>query len=395
MPAVAPRRVLVVTNEASGDALAAGVVERLRAAPGECDLGHGLGPGPASERLDVRAMGGARLAAAGAELVVDIAATTAMGGVEVAGRLPRLVAAYATVLRLARRWRPDVALLVDAPDWNAPIGRSLRRLGVPVVGYVAPQVWAWRAGRVARLGRAYDAMACVLPFEAAALRRAGLDARFVGHPAAEAPALGRAAAEAALGLRPGARRLALLPGSRPAEVARHLGPMVEAARRLARGPGPGRGAEVVVALAPTVATPTLPPWVVPVRHLAHGGAGRLALAAADAAVVASGTATLEAALAGTPQVVVYRLAPATWAAARILVRTRFVALPNLVLGRRVGPELLQSAATADAVAAVAAPLLEGGAEARAQRAVRAHLAAALHGPGASATVARMLVEVAS
>jgi lipid-A-disaccharide synthase len=338
-------------------------------------------------------MGGAELARAGVRLDVDIGRTTAMGGLELVRRLPAQVAAFARLLELARRWKPAAALLVDAPDFNLRLGARLRRLGVPVLGMVAPQFWAWRRGRLDALSSCLDRLACILPFEEAPLRRHGVDATFVGHPAAEAPPLARPRARAALGLGHEERCLALLPGSRPGEVSRLLGPVLGAAARL-RVARPGL--QVLLAAAPTVEVPReLPPWVRVVTGSeatpeGAAGPGRLALAAADAAAVASGTATIEAALQGTPQVALYRMAWPTWAAAHVLVRTRFAALPNILANRRLVPELLQGDACVDRLAAALGELLDGGEAARAQRDASAWLGDVLRGPGASRTTAAML-----
>lgn len=364
----------MVAGEASGDGHAARVVAAL---------------GP----VEARGMGGLELAREGVRLDVDLRHTTAMGGLEVARRLPRLALAFARVLALARRWRPDAALLVDGPDFTIPLGARLRRLGVPVLGLVAPQFWAWRRGRLDLLAASVDRLACILPFEEAPLRRHGVAATFVGHPAAEARPISRPEARAALGLAPGERCLALLPGSRPGEVSRLAGPLLEAASRL-RAAWPDL--RVLLALAPTVEPPPrVPRWVrlVTVADLGPAAVatpGRLALAAADAAVVASGTATLEAALQATPQTAVYRLSGPSWVAARCLVRARFVALPNILLNRAVVPELLQERACADQIAAVAAGLLADDPTARAQRAVADRLRRMLRGPGAARTTAGLL-----
>ncbi len=373
MRAVTPPRLLVVTNEASGDAAAGEVVARLR---------------ERFEALEIRAMGGAALAREGAEIIVDVERTTTMGGLEVVRRLPALLRARRRLLRVAMTWRPSAAMLVDAPDFNGPLGASLRSLGVPVTGYVSPQFWAWRRGRAAGLPRQYDRMACVLPFEAHALRQTGLDARFVGHPAAEGCLPSRDAAIVALGGSPRRRRLALLPGSRPSEVHHHLPAMVEVGRRLRAD----SDIDVLLAVAPTVSLPELPSWVIPVTSDHHRFPGRFALAAADAAIVASGTATLEAALGGVPQVIVYRTSTPTWVAARLLVRTRFVGLPNLVLGRNLVPELLQTRVEPEALTTWCHLLLEGGSRAAEQRSAALELRQLLRGPGASRTTASMVAE---
>lgn len=326
-------RVLVVAGEASGDAAAARVIEALAQRSGP---------------LDVRGMGGPALRQAGCEVIVDYRRSTAMGAFEVVGRLPALARAFHHVLHLTRSWRPEVALLVDVPDFNMPLGARIRAAGIPVLGYVAPQFWAWRSGRRFELKRSFDRIACVLPFEEPLLRRVGVDACYVGHPAAEQlePSDGRE--RRSLGLDESTASIALLPGSRPSETGRMLPVMLEAARRL-RITVPRLA--VLVAVAPSLRRrPTLPLWCQPIDEQHSATPGRLALAAADAAFVTSGSATLEAGLLGIPQVVAYRLAPSSFVLARLFVRTRFIALPNIILGRRAVPELIQEALTEDALA---------------------------------------------
>jgi lipid-A-disaccharide synthase len=325
------------------------------------------------------------------ELLVDCGRTTGMGVVELADRLPALVAAFLKLERLVERWRPRAALLVDAPDFNMRLGARLRARGVSVLGYIAPQLWAWRGGRVATLGRAFDRLACVLPFEEPLLRRAGVDASFVGHPACEGERPTRREARLALGIGPDAPCLALLPGSRPAELHRLLSLMLAASRRLRSRK---RGLSVLLARASTVhiAAP-LPRWCRVVEQRRGASAGRWALAAADAAMVASGTATLEAMMADTPQVAVYRLSPLSYVVARALVRSRFFALPNILLQRQAVPQLFQRALSVDALSRWGELLLEDRALCQGQIDAAAELRSKLGGAGASSGVAQMLCEM--
>jgi lipid-A-disaccharide synthase len=372
-----PCRVLVVAGEASGDRHAAAVIARLH---------------ESIDRVESRGMGGPSLASVGAHLDVDLRRTTAMGGVELLARIHRIGGAWARMLSVATRWRPDVALLVDLPEFNIPLGKRLRRAGIPVVGYVAPQVWAWRPGRARDLSSAFDHVACVLPFEAGTLRAAGVRATFVGHPLIDQDRMDRGEARHEVGLRSDTTCLALLPGSRPAEVARHLPPMLEAAVRLRRR----HGIEAVMALAPSlVHRPDVPSWVRVVSWPRFDQPGAAALAVADAALVASGTATLEAALAGVPQVAVCRLSTATCVLARIVVRCRYFALPNLILGRRLVPELLQGSATGGGMGDHIAAILDRPRLADAQREARGEIVRRLEGPGAARTVADLVAGLAA
>jgi lipid-A-disaccharide synthase len=345
-------RLLVVAGEGSGDRLAGAT---LRA------LGD----------VDAVGLGGAECRAAGLRAVADASATAAMGVADVIARAPAIARAAASLLATLTRDRPRAALLVDYTELNVHLGRLLRARGVRVLWCVAPQVWAWRAGRLATLGRSVDRLAVVLPFEEPLWRAAGVDARYVGHPALEARPLPRDAARAALGLPAGARAVGLLPGSRAGEVARLAPVLVEAARR-ARDAG-----HVDVAIA--VAAPSLDDRSralldraarrggVRVASLApeHGAAATLR--AFDALVCASGTATLEAALAGVPTVLAHRLDALAWMVARRLVRVPHVALPSVVLGERAMVERLQGDATPETLAEDLRALLAPEATTRAAR----------------------------
>jgi lipid-A-disaccharide synthase len=322
-------------------------------------------------------VGGEGAAGAGLERVSETRSVTAMGILDVARRAAALATAAAAIVTRARRDPPRAALLVNFTEANARLGRWLRGRGVRVVWCGAPQVWAWRPWRARRLASAADAMAVLLPFEEGLWRAHGVDARFVGHPAAEAAADARAAAgarasaRAALQLASGGPALAILPGSRKGEVERLATPLCEAAAllcrdgsvasaRVLRAPGLSDGARARVAeVAARFAIP-----VVDVD--ARRGVASL-LPAFEVALCASGTATLEAALAGAAPVVAYRLDALAWQIARRLVTTPHVALPNVVLGRRAFPELLQDEVTAERVAAAARQLLAtvvAGGEAR-------------------------------
>ncbi|HVU01855.1 MAG TPA: hypothetical protein VHE30_08890 [Polyangiaceae bacterium] len=308
---------LVVAGEASGDAFAAPVVSRL-----------GVG---------AFGLGGRRLREAGADVLFDATEVAAMGarGALVA---PRLGRALATVARRISRERPRAALLVGFSEVNALVARLLAAKRIRVLWYAPPQAWAWRRGRAARIARTANHLATVLPFEAPFWRNAGATAEYVGHPLLEwLPDAPRSA---------DGERLALLPGSRAHEVRAHLEPMLRAAAALAR---PGAPPATLI-LAPGLERRT--------RALAESSARQVgvvpstasvrdALPGHDVALVCSGTATLESAALAVPPVIVYRTDPVTYALAKRLVSVPHVGLPNLVLGRRAFPEVLQEQVTAD------------------------------------------------
>ena len=315
--------VLVVAGEPSGDRAASKVVARLVAGGARC---FGL-VGPSC-------------VAAGAEACAS-ATRSALGAIDVAARAASILRAMRAVRRATATRRPRAALLVNYTEFNARLLGFLRRRGVRIVWYAAPQIWAWRAGRGRAIARGVDAMAVVLPFEEALWRGHGARATYVGHPAMEVERLDRAAARVAVGTNEGA--LAIMPGSRANEVRRLLPAMLEAAS--------GREARVLLT---TALDGEVRAWardraeragVGIVDVDASHGAPRV-LAAFDHALCASGTASLECAMAGVPPVVAYRIDPLAAFVARRALRTPHVALPNVVLGRRAFPELLQGDARA-------------------------------------------------
>ncbi|HYB97954.1 MAG TPA: lipid-A-disaccharide synthase [Candidatus Limnocylindrales bacterium] len=322
------RRILMVAGEASGDALGA----RLAAALLECD--------PA---LHLFGVGGPRMRGAGVEILTDISELGVMGFAELGRGLGRAIGLLRRLRRELRSGAADLFVPIDFPDFNLPLCRTARRAGVKVAYYVSPQVWAWRRGRIATIAATVDRMIVLFPFEEQLYRKAGIDAHFVGHPLAEdvTARADPATTRRRYGLTGDAPLLALLPGSRRREVDIMLPPMLEAARALS--------ARVQCAAAEAV---SLPPGFLASR-LGSGGR-RIAvvrddtydlLAASDVALVTSGTATLETALLGCPMVVAYRMSAFTYAIARRLVKVPHIAMPNLLLGRTVVPELIQDEVT--------------------------------------------------
>lgn len=317
---------LVVAGEASGDRAAAAVIERL-------------------DGVRAFGLGGAALAGAGADLVGDLRASTALGFGEAASRSVAVLRAWRAVVRSVRARRPSAALLVNYTEFNARLARRLHRAGVRVLWYGAPQVWAWRAHRVQGLRPHIDKMALMLPFEEPLWRAAGIDARYVGHPALETTQLDRNTARNALGMTPFAAALAVLPGSRPHEVRRLLVPMLSAYDRV-RSDRASVDAQVLLAASLDDETRAWARAVAAARRVPTfdvnpcGGAIGV-LRAFDVALCASGTVTLEAALARAIPIVTYRVGLATELVARLFVRTPHVALPNVLLRRRAFTELLQ------------------------------------------------------
>lgn len=355
--------VLISAGEASGDVYGAGIVDALSArVPG------------------IRFFGcaGPRMQRAGVEPVVDSSRLAVAGLVEVVSHIPRIYGEFRKIQRAARERRPELAILTDSPDFHLPLARKLRRLGVPVIYLVAPQVWAWRKGRLKTLRRNVDQLLCIFPFEEKFFRDNGVAATYLGHPLAWkiGPSVSKEEFFRGNDLPAGRPVVVLLPGSRGGEIHRHLPALKDCVRRLgetraltfvlATNPAPGRKEELQAALG-----------TVPVRVLE--GQTWDALAYGDVALAASGTVTVEAALLGIPMVTFYRVTGLSWWMGRFLVDVPFYSMVNLVAGRRIVPELMQGEMTGERLAAEAAALLDdGGARERMKRdlaAVAAALAA--------------------
>ena len=395
--------IMISAGEASGDAHAAHALAAL-AARGTRFTSFGMGAGA--------------LAAGGTELVVDGRDLAVIGIVDVLLNYPKFLARLKLLREAMRARRPDLLVIVDYPDFNLKLAETARELDIPVLFYISPQIWAWRANRVHRIGALVTHMAVLFPFEVDVYERAGVPVTYVGHPLvddAHSP-FTRDEARVHFGLDPsrdtGAKRVpapaadsmpgpgtdgggeppvvTLLPGSRSGEIRRHLPPMLESARRL-RASHPG--CRFLLPLAPTLeraalddalaAAPDVPLSVV-------DGDACHAMRAADVVLAASGTATLETALIGTPLVVLYIVAPLNHAIMRRLIRIPDIALVNVVAGRRVVPEFVQHAATPDALAGAVRELLDDPARAAAMREALADVRERMGEGGASARVAGLV-----
>jgi lipid-A-disaccharide synthase len=329
-------KLCIVTGEASGDLHAAGLLRAFRE----------LRPG-----VETFGTGGSALAAAGMEIIHPIDEMGVVGLFNVIRHIPMLHRIFRTVEREVAVRRPDAVILVDYPGFNLRLARRCREMNIPVVYYISPQVWAWRRGRVKAIERTVDLMLTILPFEEAFYREHGVAAHYVGNPLVEQlDGIDRRADRSGE-----VTRLALMPGSRRSEVDSLLPVMLRALELIRKG----RKIETSLIKAPTV----------DIQHLrSHlnthpevkvvAAEGRQALADADLALIASGTATLEAALLGVPAIAMYRLSPLTYLLARRLVRLPFFSLVNIVAGKEVIPELLQSEVVPVRIAAAAGRMLE-------------------------------------
>lgn len=350
MMRAAPLRVGIVAGESSGDQLGAALIAALRQRVPDLECFGVAGPKMIAE--------GCQAWARAEELAV-------MGLTEVLPHLPRILRLRAALIRRMREARPDVFVGVDAPTFNLGVARQLKARGVRTVQYVAPQVWAWRQGRVRNIGRACDLVLCLLPFETAFYSRHAVAAAFVGHPLADQVPLevDRAGARAALGLPPSATVVALLPGSRVGEIERLGADFVRAAawlrsqRPALRFVAPMATARTREAFARKQAEVPDAPEILLVE-----GHAQQALAACDGAIVASGTATLETLLSRRPMVVAYRFGALTAFLLRRLrlVKVPYFSQPNLLVGRALVPELLQEQVTGPALGAALLGRLSDG-----------------------------------
>ncbi|HET6413760.1 MAG TPA: lipid-A-disaccharide synthase [Anaeromyxobacter sp.] len=365
--------VLIVAGEASADLHAARAFEELRR----------LVPG-------VRAfgVGGPHLRAAGLEAIAPAEDISVMGLAEVFPRIPRILSILRRLSRLAAERRPRAALLVDLPDFNLRLASRLKRHKIPVVYYVSPMIWAWRPGRARKIARIVDRMLCILPFEERFYEGTGVSARFVGHPFAEKPLPEPPAAyRAQLGLPAGRTTIAIMPGSRPSELRRLFAPMLEAAERIQTA---HPDAQFVVPVAPTLKRDALERYLAPHGNLAVtlvDGKAEAAVGASDAALVKSGTSTLETALMLRPMVVVYKLSWLSYLVGRLLVRIAHFALVNILAGKGIVPELLQRQASPERMAAEVNRLLGDSAARDAQLSALREVRASLGQPGAPRRVA--------
>jgi lipid-A-disaccharide synthase len=412
-----PLRVLISAGEASGDMYGAELMAALRALHGGAVECFGLG--------------GERMNEAGCELVVHARDVAVVGLFEVLSHLPGIYRKFHTLLAEVDRQRPDVAVLIDFPDWNFRLAKQLHRRGIPVVYYVSPQLWAWRKGRLKLVQRYVSEMLVIFPFERQFYARHGVQVEYVGHPLSELeqPKVSREEFARRWGLDPSRRWIALLPGSRRKELRLNLPAMLGAAGRL------GAEFEFVMPVASTldrewvgeqIAQCAAPPshicqrradvghppsgtlWPVQEQRqdqlpqpsqlqarMGHPGAfspvevkltddARASLLHARVGVVASGTATVEAALIGTPFVMVYRLGALTWMLGRHLVKLPHYGMVNLVAGREVVPELIQNDFTPERVERAVRALLEDGAARQAMTEALAEVRGLLRGGLASA-----------
>jgi lipid-A-disaccharide synthase len=372
-------RVMLSCGEASGDLYAGALVAALRARVPE---------------IDVFGLGGDRFKAAGGRLVGDFHGIAVTGLLEAVRMIPDSYALYRRLIHAARTERPDVLVLIDFPDFNFRLMAAVKRLGVPVVYYVSPQLWAWRPGRIQTMKALVDRVLPIFPFEESLYRSEGIEVEFVGHPLVELVEVHetREQLTARLGLDATRPILGLLPGSRPNELHRLVPVLAAALPRIASAV---MGAQFLVARAPNLPDSYYLPFQgsgAPVRIVE--GATDDVLAASDAVITASGTATVQTALHGKPMVVVYRLSPVTYKLGKPLVRVSMYSMVNLVAGERVVEELIQDQCTPERVAREAVDLLTNQERVADMKERLAIVREKLGGIGASGRAADAVLEVA-
>ncbi len=353
--------IFISAGEASGELYGAMLVEELRSQLAV-----------EGRRASFVGMGGQRMVKAGLRQIVRSEDMAVMGITEVIQHLPRIYREYQKLKRAIRTRPPVIAILIDFPDIHFKLAQEFRRLGVPVIFFVSPQIWAWKKKRIKLVQKFVDKMLVIFPFEQAFYREHGVSAEFVGHPLADLPlpAVTRERFARESGLNASRSWIALLPGSRAKEIGDNLPQMLSAARTLTlRGPratSPRKEFEFIIPLAPTLNQSQRKMLAGLVKHHGEGlpvqlvDDARAALMHSRASVVASGTATVEAALIGNPFVVVYRVSPLTYEIARRVVKVPYVAMANLIAGKMVVPELIQADFTAANIVRQIEPLLPDG-----------------------------------
>jgi len=357
-------QILLSAGEASGDMYAARLAAALRA----------------RANVTIFGMGGDQMRAAGVEVIADYKEVSVLGITEILSHLPQLVRAMRRLVDTARERRPELAVLTDFPGFHLRLARKLRPFGVRNVYYICPQFWAWRPWRVRIVRRRFALALCIFPFEEEFFSDAGVAVKFIGHPLVGnvAPSETRKRFFAAHGLDPSLPTVAILPGSRASELARHLSVLRAACIKVQAG----MPAQFVVAAAPGRQGILGEGWPAGLKVTVIEGQTYDVLAHSTASIVSSGTATLEAALLDVPMVVVYRVTPLTALLAKPLVRTKHFGMVNLIAGRQVVPELIQADFTPEKVAAETLRLLRNPDARAAMRADLAEVRRKLGPPGA-------------
>lgn len=378
-PLQAPKCVMIITGEASGDLHGSRLVRAMR---------------KRSPDLFFCGIGGKFLREAGVRILVEAASLSVVGLTEAVSKIPVILKGMGVVKRLLKSLRPDLLILIDFPDFNLHAAAVAKKIGIPALYYISPQIWAWRSGRINKIKRIVDHVAVILPFERDLYAAHDIPVTFVGHPLLDGEPYSNPSKVDAIV--PDHSAIGLMPGSREKEVVRHLPIMLAASRRLVRLIP---DLKFAVSLAPTVSRELLESII-----KAHGSDIRTEIISAGAdqvfrrcgfAIVVSGTVSLEAAISGTPMVIIYRVSLPSYWLGRLLIQVRYMGLVNLIADREIVPELVQGQASPQNIAARVAAMLSDAAGLDRLRNQLRSAVGALGGPGASdrtAAVAMALLE---
>ena len=373
------KKVMIMTGEASGDLHGANLAREIQ---------------KQDPSIVLYGVGSKQMRAAGVRLLADASEISVVGITAVLTHIRAIYGVYSRLKAFLRSERPSLLILIDFPDFNIMLGKAAKKLGIPVLYYISPQVWAWRKGRIKKIAALVKAMIVVLPFEVELYKKAGVDVRFVGHPLVDVVRSDYSQEEARkqLGLDPRRRTVALLPGSRKKEIQNLLPDMLAAAAILA---SKFTDLQFVLPVAPTLDVEFVRGYVdksaVPVTIVD----GRVydALRASDAAMVASGTATLETGLMAIPMVIVYRVSALSFAIGSLIIDVENVGLVNIVAGKRVAPELIQHDATPENMAGVISRMLGDPVKYQQVKDDLVRMKTRLGEGGASARAASVVMEV--
>jgi lipid-A-disaccharide synthase len=370
---------MIIAGEASGDLHGASLVKEA----------NRLDPS-----LSFFGIGGPRMREAGVETLVDASQMAVVGLVEVIAHFNVISSAYLTLKRIIASNPPDLLILIDYPDFNLRVARLAKRAGVRVLYYISPQVWAWRVGRVKKIGRVVDRMAVVFPFEVPFYERERVPVTFVGHPLVDSvhPTMPRAEAQSLFGLDPSRRTVGLFPGSRTGEIRRLLPVILESARLLKeRFPD----LQFILPLAASLTMEDLAPFLARsgLDIKVVEGLGYDVMQVCDAIITVSGTVTLEIALIGVPMVIIYRVSPLTYEVGKRLIRVDHIGICNIVAGERVVPELIQHDAEPAPIAAEIARILTEPGYGAAMKTKLSAVREKLGSGGGSANAAHLILDM--
>jgi lipid-A-disaccharide synthase len=373
------KRIMIVAGEASGDLHGGNLVQAM----------HQIDPS-----LRFYGIGGKKLKAAGVELIADSADMAVVGLTEVVSKLGMILKVMAQMKALLKADRPDLIILIDYPDFNLSLAKAAKKYGVRVFYYISPQVWAWRRGRIGKIKKIVDKMAVILPFEASLYNKAGVDATFVGHPLLDVVRAKYSREEALrrFGLREGITTVGILPGSRQSEVVRLLPEMLMAAEIIEKKLS---SVQFVLPLADTLETHFVSNIIrqYPIKVKVIPDEIYDVIGCADIAMVASGTATLETALMGTPMIIIYKVSAPSYYIGKMVINVDHIGLVNIMAGKTIVPELIQEAAIPEAIAAEVIDILTNRERMDDIKTDLSKIRAMLGSPGAAVRAAHLAYEM--